>query len=254
MSSYFIVDLTSQQQYAKIVPPRIPCVDNIDQADAIIVFGGDGAMLHTIHRYQHIQKPFIGINAGTRGHLMNNHPHPDECLECLDQIVYEDLWLLEAKVCTLQGEKTVYGFNDIWVQRLHGQTLRMYITIDGEKQPALLIGDGLLFSTPQGSTGYNRALRGKAISPGVAVLQMTPMACVVNKTVLDSIILPDTSIIKVDFEQISKRPGILSHDGLELPFYPVTEMTIRKSEKTVKLGFVPEYSFIKKVMSWQLLF
>ena len=251
---YFIINCTDNDSYTKQAEEQLDCVAEIKKCDAFLVFGGDGAMLHSIHRYRNHNLPFIGINAGTRGHLMNSPPEPMECLKRLDEVTYEDLWLLAVDVKTSQGEQHICGFNDVWVQRLHGQTLRMRLTINNEPQPSLMVGDGILFSTPQGSTGYNRALRGKAISPGVGVLQVTPMACVVNKMPLDSIILPDTSVVTVDFEQISKRPGVCSHDGLELPIYPVTQMTVKKSNETVCLGFIPEYSFIRKVLSWQLLF
>jgi NAD+ kinase len=114
----------------------------------------------------------------------------------------------------------------------------------------MIIGDGMLFCTPQGSTGYNMALRGKIISPGVPVLQMTPISCVVNKTPLGSVILSDTCEVSVDFLQTDKRPGYLFFDGIQYDSEVVKNMTVRKSKRTIKIGLIERYSVRNKVTAW----
>jgi NAD+ kinase len=248
----FVLDATEDQTHGPLFRAAVETVEDPAQAEAVVVFGGDGAMLHAIQEHMHLDKPFIGINAGTRGYLMNNTSEPDRFYQSLPQVGFEELWLLEGLARTTAGEVTVYGFNDIWVERRTAQTLRMRITVDGSPQPPLLVGDGILFCTPQGSTGYNLALRGKPTCPSVPVLQVTPMACLIEKSPVSSLILSDSAVISVDFEQIHKRPGRLFHDGIHRIADPVQRLTVRRSQRTVRLGFLEEYSCLNRVLPWQL--
>jgi NAD+ kinase len=251
---YFIIDATDHGRHGAALRQRVPTVDDPADADALVVFGGDGAMLHSIQKHMDAGKPFIGINAGTRGYLMNNTPEPDDFYRHLPDIRFQELWLLEGRVRTTRQEAVIYGFNDIWVERASAQTLRLRITVDGMLQPPLLVGDGVLFSTPQGSTGYNLALRGKPICPAVAVIQVTPMACLIDKSPVGSMILPDRAVVAVQLEQIDKRPGRLFYDGAHRFEEPVQSLVVRRSERNVRLGFVEEYSCINRVLPWQLFY
>lgn len=248
---YFIVDKTDSQDYLHSAPAHISTVSDVNDADAILVFGGDGAMLYAIHALRLLNKPFIGVNAGTRGFLMNNIEVPSGIWNRLNEVSFQSLWLLEGKVITNQGDKIIWGFNDIWVERASGQTLRMEISIDGIKQPGMLVGDGILCCTPQGSTGYNLALRGKAILPGVPVIQVTPMSSLIDKSPLGSIILSDESIIVVDFLQTNKRQGAVYFDGHKVDVNTVQSIEIKKSSLFVGLGFIEDYAIKMKVLSWQ---
>ncbi|MBT5228844.1 MAG: NAD(+)/NADH kinase [Methylococcales bacterium] len=250
--AYFVVDNSADKIHLTRFNEFFESVDTPEDAEAIVVFGGDGSMLSAIKAYMAVDKPFIGVNAGTRGHLMNDVPSHEQLYQRWGEVVFEDLWLIQANVTTTTSQLEIFGFNDIWVERLTGQILRMELTFDNEKQPPLMVGDGVLFSTPQGSTGYNLALRGKAISPGVQVLQVAPMSCVIDKTPVGSLILPDDVEVKVDFLQIEKRPGVVCYDGVKASDDAVKSITVKKSNQTVRLGFIPEYAFIRKVLSWQL--
>jgi len=244
---------TPKQQASYIwVKEQLHCVNNIQEADVIMPVGGDGAMLSAITQYGAYEKPFIGIHAGTRGFLMNELKDQKsvEYLKKLD-VEYQSLWLLEAEIINSEGSETLYGFNDVWAERATGQTLRMRLSFDGKEKSSYIAGDGVLFSTPQGSTGYNRALRGKVILPGVPVLQVTPIACLVNKAALGSLILSDESEIRVNFEQISKRPVRVYFDGMPFHKENVESIIVRRSAKTVTLGFVKHANFLSKMTSWQ---
>ncbi len=240
-------------EWAEALRARFQVVATPDAADYLVVMGGDGSMLHAIHEYHEAQRVFFGLNAGTLGFLMN-HVVAAQTLEMLFQdIVVEQLWMLEAEVVTTGGQTSrVHGFNDIWVERDSGQTLKMIVTLDGVRQPALFVGDGLLFSTPQGSTGYNRALHGKVILPGVPVLQMTPIACVVDKIVLSSLLLCNQSSVTVEFHEPLKRPCRLLYDGKAFSQGSVRQFTVRKSQRQVRIGFTEAHTFRSRVTAWQL--
>ncbi len=244
-------ELSPERQAShSLVTEQLHNVSHIEDADVIIPIGGDGAMLSAITQYRAHNKPFIGINAGTRGFLMNDLKDQKsvDLLQNLD-VEYQSLWLLEAEVN--EGVEYIYGFNDIWAERATGQTLRMRLSFDGKDKSSYIVGDGMLFSTPQGSTGYNLALTGKVIIPGVPVLQVTPIACIVNKAPLGSLILSDNSEIKINFEQISKRPARIFFDGMVFNQTNVSSIVVRRSTKTVTLGFVKHANFLSKMTSWQ---
>ena len=78
------------------------------------------------------------------------------------------------------------------------------------------------------------------------------MACVIQKTPVGSLILPDDSVVDVDFLQTEKRPGVVYYDGVKASNEVVQHIRVEKSDRVVRLGFIPEYAFIRKVMSWQL--
>jgi len=249
---YFVIDHAEDGGHARRFAEVAETLEDPSLADAFVVFGGDGAMLHAIQDHMDLGRPFIGINTGTRGYLMNNTPDPDVFYQCLTLVQLREMWMLEGVARTAHEEVTVYGFNDIWIERCSSQTLRMRLTVDGMPQPPLLIGDGLLFSTPQGSTGYNLALRGKPICPSVPVIQVTPMSCVIDKAPVDSLILSDRAVITVELEQTMKRPGLVFYDGLHKGREPVQSLSVRRSARHVRLGFVEDYSCINKVLPWQL--
>lgn len=240
-------------EWAETLRAQFQVVSTPEAADYLVVMGGDGSMLHAIHEYDTIHSVFFGLNAGTLGFLMN-HVVAAQTLEMLFQdIVIEQLWMLEAEVVTTEGQTSrVYGFNDIWVERDSGQTLKMIVTLDGARQPAMFVGDGLLFSTPQGSTGYNRALHGKVILPGVPVLQMTPIACVVDKIVLSSLLLCNQSVVTIEFYEPAKRPCRLLYDGKTFSQGTVQRFTVRKSQRQVRIGFTESHTFRSRVTAWQL--
>lgn len=247
---YFLINNTRNKTYNELYAAHLNLTQSPEEADAILIIGGDGSLLHAIAKYQSLNKPFIGIHGGTRGYLMNNVEKPEQFINHVNNVEYEILWMLEADIVSEKSQSKVYAFNDIWVNRASPQTLRMEVSIDGVLQPAMIIGDGILFCTPQGSTGYNMALRGKIISPGVPVLQMTPISCVVNKTPLGSVILADDCEVSVDFLQTQKRPGYLFFDGIQYDSEVVKSMTVYKSDRHIKIGFIEQYSFRHKVAAW----
>jgi len=244
---------TLQKSICQQLQESMPSVTTAAEADVIVPVGGDGTMLHAIREYRRLNKPFVGINAGTRGFLMNKIEQGQKIENLFSQqIHYQDLWLIEARIETDGGEKILHGFNDIWVERLSGQTLRMFLKIDEKPVSPMIVGDGMLFCTPQGTTGYNMALRGHVILPGVPVLQVTPIAAMVDKKPLGSIVLAESSKIILTLEQTKSRPARLYVDGIQAELANPKKIVIRKSPEYVTLGFSFTENFLDKMASWQI--
>lgn len=147
----------------------------------IVVCGGDGTMLHTIHKYMHLKVPFYGINTGNVGFLMNeNHFNTKKKIDI--QKFFKDLTPIHIHPLNMKAElndgtiKDAVAINEVSILRSTHQTAHIKIVVNGEIQMAKLISDGLLLSTPAGSTAYNSSAGGPIIPLRSNVLSLTPIS------------------------------------------------------------------------------
>jgi nicotinate (nicotinamide) nucleotide adenylyltransferase len=132
---------------------------NEDDPNCILVFGGDGSMLHAIRQHWRRRLPFFGINTGHIGFLMNDD---DEVLNGSfppGDVMIRQLPMLFVTTRDDQGRETnAYAFNDVWVERSGSQSAWLRVLVDGVERIPRLVGDGLLASTAAGSTAYARSM------------------------------------------------------------------------------------------------
>jgi NAD kinase len=127
-----------------------------DSHDVIVAIGGDGHMLRVIREHWRKRLPFVGINAGHRGYLLN-----DPAQVRIPEILIEDLVVHQLPLLNVRYQPVHargqhledYAFNDSWVAATD-QTAWMEVKVDGRVWFEKLVGDGLLVSTAAGSTGY----------------------------------------------------------------------------------------------------
>ncbi len=227
---------------------RFKLVETPEIADLVVVYGGDGTMLRAIREYRHQNNHFVGIHGGTVGFLMNEST---EAVVEADAYYFDGLWMVEGEIVTDEGIQKIYGFNDIWIERSTERVLKIRLSIDAREVPQLIFADGIVVSTPQGSTGYTRAARGKVIMPGVPVLQLTPVAAMVDKTPLGSLILSENSEVVLRLEEQDGRPARIMADNLMYDLPRWKELRIRKSDQRVNLGFVRPNVFLERIFGAQ---
>lgn len=232
----------------RLLAQRFELIDSPEAADLVLVYGGDGTMLRAISKYRHQNNHFVGIHGGTVGFLMNDSAA--QVVEA-ETLYFDELWLVEGTIVTEQGEQTIYGFNDVWIERSTERVLKIRMAIDGREVPHLILADGILAATPQGSTGYCHAARGKVIMPGVPVLQITPIAAMVNKVPLGSIILSENSEVVIRLEEMDRRPARIMADNQMFEVADWRELRLRKSDQKVKLGFARQNVFMDRVFGAQ---
>lgn len=232
----------------KTVADAVQLVGTPHEADFVLVYGGDGTMLRAIREYRHENNAFVGIHGGTVGFLMNESANT---VLNANTLYFNELWMIQGTIVSDAGEQTFYGFNDIWIERSTERVLKIRMRIDGREVPQIVLADGIVASTPQGSTGYSRAARGKVIMPGVPVMQLTPIAAMVDKTPLGSLILSEDSEVVLALEEQEKRPARIMADNrmYELPSWK--ELRLKKSNQWVKLGFARENVFLERIFSAQ---
>ncbi len=146
--------------------------------DMIIVLGGDGTLLHIAEQAARYAIPVLGINLGNLGFLTELTEH--ETLLALErypgrQLIVENRLMLKARHCR-QGAETDYRYalNDVVISKnVLDRLLRLSAKAD-EEYITTYKADGLIFSSPTGSTAYNLSAGGPLVYPGLATITVTP--------------------------------------------------------------------------------
>lgn len=223
------------------------------EAEAIVVIGGDGSMLHAIQRYRDGGLPFIGLHRSdslsSYGFLMNELDKAILAELGSGRIKFVESRLLAAELWLDGGSRTVYAFNDMNVERVSTQTLRVNVAVNNEVFFQPISCDGILVATPAGSTAYN-ANAGGAILPadnnGFILTGLSPkMSFHWNSSVL-----AEKDVVYLEVTETAKRPARFVADGVEQTAR-FSRATIYLSDRRVRLGFAAGGDFRKKVLDLQ---
>lgn len=150
----------------------------IEQADVIVVLGGDGYMLDALHRTNGMHIPLYGVHCGTVGFLMNAVPLDDieNLMHRIESASVTKLHPLKIEAEQIDGKKTIlHAINEIVLHRQTHQVCKLSIAINDKLRLKNLAGDGLIVSTAAGSTAYNFSARGPIIPLGIPLLALTPL-------------------------------------------------------------------------------
>tara|TARA_B100001741_G_C16545813_1_gene596641 strand:+ start:1349 stop:2134 length:786 start_codon:yes stop_codon:yes gene_type:complete len=172
---HFVYDKTPKSQKLKKTFKKFKN-HSPKKTDIIIVAGGDGFMLHALKKLYKFKKPFYGINCGTIGFLMNRFEKVS-----LNKIIRKTKSFtinpLEIKVFNTNRKKfKMLAINEISLFRQSRQTTILNLKINGKKLIKKLVADGVLVSTPAGSTAYNLSVRGPILSLNSKKLAVTPIS------------------------------------------------------------------------------
>ena len=151
-------------------------ITSILKSKVIIVIGGDGFMLHTLKRLYKLNKPFYGINSGNYGFLMNKFSNKNLIKNLLNSKVIK-INPLEMSVKTRANNlKKSIAINEVSVLRQSRQAASVKI-LNGKKNIIKnLISDGVLVSTPAGSTAYNLSVHGPILNLNSKKIAITPIS------------------------------------------------------------------------------
>lgn len=149
---------------------------NLAGIDLIIVLGGDGMMLHLMHRLEKHPIPLYGMNCGTIGFLMNDYSE-DNLLETLASAHSSIIKPLRMDVTCTDGSKhSKIAINEVSLLRQMSQAAKISVKVNGNERISCLTADGILVATPAGSTAYNLSLQGPIIPFGADMLALTPIS------------------------------------------------------------------------------
>ncbi len=212
---------------------------------AILVLGGDGSMLAAIRKHWRRRLPFIGLNAGTLGFLMNEEL--PEKLDGVELVVYH-MPMLRVDTTSPDG-KTARGlaYSDAWVERDSGQAAWLRVDVDGRVQVPKVVGDGLLVATPSGSSAYARAMGATPVPLTAPVLTLAG-SNVFRPRFWKPVALPETaSVLLTSLDANGKRPMRAFLDGHLVG--RVSAMDVRVSSvAAVELAFTPQFDLSERLL------
>jgi NAD+ kinase len=186
-----------------------------EHADVVVPLGGDGFMLQTLHRVLGRPIPVYGMNCGSVGFLMNPF-REDGLLERLAQAQEALLHPLRMHAVTASGAvEEALAFNEVSLLRQLAQTAKIRITVDGRVRLPELICDGLLISTPAGSTAYNLSAHGPIVPLSANLLPMTPISAFRPRRWRGAL-LPSTADVLFEILEADKRPVAAVADSTEV--------------------------------------
>ncbi|WP_101068955.1 NAD kinase [Roseovarius salinarum] len=182
------------------------------EADVIVALGGDGFMLHTLHRTQDLDAPVYGMNRGTVGFLMNEYSESD-LLERLAKAEEAVINPLSMKAMCVDGTiHEALAINEVSLLRGGPQAAKLKISIDGHLRLQELVCDGALVATPAGSTAYNYSAHGPILPIGSDVLALTAVAAFRPRRWRGAL-LPKSAHVRFDVIDAEKRPVMADADS-----------------------------------------
>jgi NAD+ kinase len=225
------------------------------RVDLILVFGGDGTMLRVAREMSGSRTPVLGINVGGLGFLTDvSSSELKAALQHLwsGEFVLDSRALIEASARL--GDRAIHtlALNDFVVSRgIVSRLIELEVSVDGETLTTYRC-DGLIVSSPTGSTAYSLSAGGAVVSPSAEVFTLTPICphTLSNRSVivrLDS---------RIDVKVVSERlETVLSSDGIhEAQLNAGDVITIRRSQNSVRLVHLAGTSFfqtLRRKLHWR---
>lgn len=229
---------TLRQQY-EFVPVR--------DADVVVALGGDGFLLHCLHEAMQFQdpKPMFGMNRGTVGFMMNDFKAGklEDRVALAKQFV---LHPLQMTATTASGRCVTHpAINEVSLLRETRQAAKIGIAIDGKTRMEELICDGVLVSTPAGSTAYNLSANGPILPLEAELLALTPISPFRPRRWRGAL-LPTASVVEFEVREARKRPVSAVADQMEVRDVAHVKVAIDRSI-SLTLLFDPEYALDDRI-------
>ena len=218
--------------------------DNDFSGDIAISLGGDGTLLTTANRIGNRQIPILGINLGRLGFLTDVQAHE---LDNLDDIIFnqkykvDDRMILHAEITQDNSIISEFALNEIAVLKQDlSSMISIDVTLNGEPLHTYQ-ADGLLVSTPTGSTAYSLSVGGPIMMPETNNLIIAPVAS--HSLNVRPLIIPDNW--KIDLKISSRNHSYLaSIDGRSITMPDTATISISKANYTVRIIRLEGHSFL----------
>jgi NAD+ kinase len=217
-------------------------------ARTLVALGGDGFMLHTLHRMlegECAQLPVFGMNLGTVGFLMNEW-RLDGLAERIAAAKAIRVAPLEMRATTVGGETFTHAaINEVSLLRETRQTAKIEISVNGRVALPEIACDGVLVATPAGSTAYNLSAHGPILPLAAKMLALTPISPFRPRR-WSGAILPDDTAVCFRILEAENRPVSAVADQYEVRDVARVEVTLDR-EKSLTLLFDPEHALDERI-------
>lgn len=187
----------------------------VDQADVIVVLGGDGAMLRALHTFSDVDLPIFGLNLGTLGFLLNEYKQKD-LIQRIEAAQSYEIHPLRMEATDIHGKvHQQIAYNEVSLLRETHSSAKIMVFVNDEVRMPLLVCDGVMLSTAVGSTAYNSSAMGPIIPLSSNVLPLTPISAFRPRR-WPGALLPNTSRVRFEIIRPQDRPVSVSADSAEV--------------------------------------
>ncbi|MCB1476979.1 MAG: NAD kinase [Rhodobiaceae bacterium] len=186
-----------------------------DEADIIVALGGDGHMLQTLHDFMNRGIPIYGMNRGSVGFLMNEYAE-ENLRDRLKAAELTKIRPLQMRAIDVHGQThEALAINEVSMLRQTYQAAKLEIRVDDKVRLAELICDGVLVSTPAGSTAYNLSAHGPILPLNASLLALTPISPFRPRRWRGAL-LPNRAHVTINVLEADKRPVSAVADHTEI--------------------------------------
>ncbi len=221
------------------------------EADIIVALGGDGFMLRALHRYMNSGVPIYGMNRGSVGFLLNSYSEK-ALKKRINQAVAIVVHPLAMTAVDTYGKKhSALAINEVSLLRQTRLAAKIGIKVDDIERMDEMICDGILLSTPAGSTGYNLSAHGPIIPLGAGVLALTPISAFRPRQWRGAL-LPHDATVTFDILNPKERTVSVVADYTE--FGNIASVSVKEDRtKTITMLHDLEHNFEERILKEQFL-
>jgi NAD+ kinase len=212
-----------------------PLEDLGQQCDVVITFGGDGTLLHTASKVGKSGVPLLGVNIGALGFL--TEILVKELQETVQHLLQGHFQIIERMVLETRVEKQgqtsrYYALNDIVVDKgKSGRLITIDITVD-DMFLNRMRSDGVIVSTPTGSTAYSLSAGGPLMQPAMKAVIITPICP--HSLAVRPIVLSDESVVRICLQQVEMNAQINIDGQYRINISAQDVIIIKKADYAVK--------------------
>ncbi len=224
----------------------------LEEAEAAVVLGGDGFLLQTLHGMLDSGRivPVYGVNLGTVGFLMNRNRAPEKLLSRIAKSREHTIDPLAMEAVRQNGERHAYcAINEVSLLRETRQTAKIQVTVNDKVRIDELVCDGVLVSTPAGSTAYNLSASGPILPLDSKLLALTPISAFRPRRWRGAI-LPDRYTIAFAVMEPAKRPVSAVADQKEVRDVAEVRVSVAQ-DRRLTLLFDPGHSLDERMIAEQ---
>jgi len=225
--------------------------------DFVLSIGGDGTLLETARRFMNSGIPVLGVNTGRLGFLANVtlsdlYMATEDLIKGTYKLDHRNLMQLDARPEGSLFANANFALNDITIHKSNtNEMITVHIYINGDFLNSYW-GDGVILSTPTGSTAYSLSCGGPVIMPGTPAFVITPIAP--HSLTVRPMVIPDNSVISLEIESRSGQ-ALIALDSRTEVIHQKTEIAVRKADFTVPLVKIQSNSYfssLRKRLHWGL--
>ena len=247
------VAVLARDVLARALPPDM-CApsddDAIARADFVVVFGGDGTLLAAARLAAPADTPLLSVHLGNFGFI--TEVAPGNLFAALERVLagncqVEERLMLAGVLSGREGNRALLAVNDIVIASGAVRMIHVRTAIGGAAL-ATYAADGVIVSTPTGSTGYSLSAGGPLVHPAAPVLIIAPICP--HTLNARPLVVPANETIELRLEPHTRDAGVVSVDGqIEYPLYPGETVTVFASPHRLRLLTVGGPTFYEKIRS-----